>query len=121
MEPLTDEGLKVCQPQGPGLTDRVGLAPAADARRAGFDRQPYARRPPPPPGLSPGAPPPPRGLPRVRPPPTGGEGKGAPVWCESASPFGRGFAPAAPAGLTPAAPGPGTPRAASTTPSGPSR
>src|SRR4051794_22476499 len=44
MEHLTDEGLKVRQPQGPGLTDRVGLAPAADARRAGFDREPYARR-----------------------------------------------------------------------------
>src|SRR5829696_98089 len=46
IEHLTDEGLKVCQPQGPGLTDRVGLAPAADARRADFDREPYARRPP---------------------------------------------------------------------------
>ncbi|MFL5078747.1 MAG: hypothetical protein ACJ8DU_02260, partial [Microvirga sp.] len=45
MKHLTDEGLKVLQPQGPGLTDRVGLAPAADARRAGFDREPYARRP----------------------------------------------------------------------------
>ena len=47
MAHLTDEGLKVRQPQGPGLTDHVGLAPAADARRAGFDREPYARRPPP--------------------------------------------------------------------------
>jgi|SRR5215203_752878 len=46
IEHLTDEGLKVCQPQGPGLTDRVGLAPAADARRAGSDREPDARRPP---------------------------------------------------------------------------
>ena len=43
---LTDEGLKVRQPQGPGLTDHVGLAPAADARRAGFGRQPYAPAPP---------------------------------------------------------------------------
>ena len=25
MEHLTDEGLKVCQPQGPGLTDRGAL------------------------------------------------------------------------------------------------
>src|SRR3954465_13848676 len=48
MEHLADEGLKVRQPQGPGLTDHVGLAPAADARRAGFDRQPYAQRPLPP-------------------------------------------------------------------------
>ncbi|MFL5113786.1 MAG: hypothetical protein ACJ8DL_24175, partial [Microvirga sp.] len=47
MKHLTDEGLKVRQPQGPGLTDYVALAPAADARRAGFDREPYARRPPP--------------------------------------------------------------------------
>ena len=45
MKHLTDEGLKVRQPQGPGLTDYVALAPAADARRAGFDRQSYARRP----------------------------------------------------------------------------
>jgi hypothetical protein len=37
MEHLTDEGLKVRQPQGSGLTDRVGLVPAADARRAGLD------------------------------------------------------------------------------------
>src|SRR3954463_13746993 len=63
MEHLTDEGLKVCQPQGPGLTDRVGLAPAADAPRAGFDRQPYARRPPPRLGFA-----------RVGPPPQGGRG-----------------------------------------------
>ena len=27
MEHLTDEGVKVLQPQGPGLADRVGLAP----------------------------------------------------------------------------------------------
>ena len=47
MEHLTGEGLKVRQPQGPGLTDHGGLAPAADARRAGLDREPYARRPPP--------------------------------------------------------------------------
>src|SRR5215212_4613541 len=40
-------GTRSLQPQGPGLTDHVGLAPAADARRAGFDREPYARRPPP--------------------------------------------------------------------------
>src|SRR3954471_24083132 len=106
MEPLTDEGLKVCQPQGPGLTDRVGLAPAADARRAGFDRQPYARRPPPRSGFA-----------RVGPPPPGGGGRGARAFVKSASPSGSGFRPAAPAGLTPAAPGPGTPRAASTTPS----
>jgi len=53
MEHLADEGLKVLQPQGPGLTDRLGLAPAADARGAGFDRQPYARRPPPRSGLRP--------------------------------------------------------------------
>ena len=45
MEHFTDEGLKVRQPQGPGPTDRFGLAPAADAGRAGFDREPYARRP----------------------------------------------------------------------------
>src|SRR5215218_10353975 len=44
IEHLTDEGLKVLQPQG--LADCLGFAPAADARRAGFDRQPYARRPP---------------------------------------------------------------------------
>ena len=30
MAHLGDEGREVCQPQGPGLTDRVGLAPAAD-------------------------------------------------------------------------------------------
>ena len=34
-------------------TDRVGPAPAADARRVGFDREPYARRPPPRSGLRP--------------------------------------------------------------------
>ena len=45
MKHLTDEGLKVLQPQGPGLADCLGLAPAADGRRAGFDREPYARRP----------------------------------------------------------------------------
>ena len=40
-------GTQSLQPRGPGLTDHVGLAPAADARRVGFDREPYARRPPP--------------------------------------------------------------------------
>jgi hypothetical protein len=45
MEHLTDEGRKVCQPQGAGPSGMVGFAPAADARRAGFDRQSYARRP----------------------------------------------------------------------------
>ena len=45
MEHLTDEGLKSFSRRGLGLTDHVGLAPAADAPRAGFDRQPYARRP----------------------------------------------------------------------------
>ena len=44
---LPTTGLQSFQPQGPGLTDRVGLTPAADAGRAGFDREPYARRPPP--------------------------------------------------------------------------
>ena len=46
MEHLADEGLKVCQPQGPGLTDRLGLAPAADVAAAYFDQEAYARRPP---------------------------------------------------------------------------
>ena len=46
MEHLTGEGLSLSA-AGAGVTDRVGLAPAADARRAGFDREPYARRPPP--------------------------------------------------------------------------
>ena len=63
MEHLTDEGLKVRQPQGPGPTDRFGLAPAADAGRAGFDREPYARRPPPRSAFG-----------RVGPPPQGGRG-----------------------------------------------
>src|SRR5215208_7268502 len=63
IEHLTDEGLKVCQPQGPGLTDRVGLSPAADAGRAGFDREPYAGRPPPRSTFG-----------RVGPPPQGGRG-----------------------------------------------
>src|SRR3954453_5472644 len=63
MEHLADEGLKVLQPQGPGLTDRLGLAPAADARRAGFDREAYARRPPPRSAFG-----------RVGPPPQGGRG-----------------------------------------------
>src|SRR4051812_41536941 len=78
MEHLTDEGLKVRQPQGPGLTDRVGLAPAADAALAGFDRQLYARRPPPRSAFG-----------RVGPPPQGGR-ESAPALCESASLFGRG-------------------------------
>ena len=47
MEHLTDEGRKSVSRRGQGLTDHVGLAPAADARRAGFDREPYVRRPPP--------------------------------------------------------------------------
>src|SRR4051794_23296775 len=63
MEHFTDEGLKVRQPQGPGPTDRFGLAPAADAGRAGFDREPYARRPPPRSAFG-----------RVGPPPQGGRG-----------------------------------------------
>src|SRR3954451_9420094 len=58
MGDLPEEGLKACQPQGPGLTDRVGLAPAADAGRAGFDREPYARRPPPRSAFGPVGPPP---------------------------------------------------------------
>src|SRR3954464_2556513 len=33
------------QPQGQGRTDRLGLAPAADARRTSVDEEPYARRP----------------------------------------------------------------------------
>src|SRR4051812_2946920 len=45
IEHLTDS--KSVSRRGRGLTDHVGLAPAADARRAGFDREPYARRPPP--------------------------------------------------------------------------
>ena len=64
-------GTEVCQPQGPGLTDHVGLAPAADARRAGFDREPYARRPPPRSAFG-----------RVAPPPQGGRGI-APRLCEN--------------------------------------
>ena len=77
MEHLTDEGLKVPQPQALGLTDHVGLAPAADARRAGFDREPYARRPPPRPSAS----------------PKGGREDCAPALCESASPGGSVGAP----------------------------
>src|SRR5215216_3023170 len=69
IEHLTDEGLKVCQPQGPGLTDRVGLAPAADARRAGSDREPYARRPPSSLGLRPSRSSPTRGGGELRGPP----------------------------------------------------
>ena len=53
MEHFTDEGLEFFQPQGPRPTDRFGLAPAADAGRAGFDREPYARHPPPRSGLHP--------------------------------------------------------------------
>src|SRR5215208_4276589 len=60
-----------------GLTDHVGLAPAADARRAGFDREPYAGRPPPRSASG-----------RVGPPPQGGRGS-APALCESDSPLGR--------------------------------
>ena len=45
MEHLTHEGASPFSRQGPGLTDHVGPAPAADARRAGFDREPYAGRP----------------------------------------------------------------------------
>src|SRR5215208_6546314 len=56
-------GTQVCQPQGPGLTDHVGLAPAADVRRAGFDREPY-----------PGDPPPRSAFGRVGPPPQRGRG-----------------------------------------------
>src|SRR3954462_13919720 len=63
MEHLADEGLKSFSRRELGLTDHVGLAPAADARRAGFDRQPYARRPPPRSGFA-----------RVGPPPQGGRG-----------------------------------------------
>src|SRR3954454_3216060 len=83
MKHLTDEGLKVRQPQGPGLTDYVALAPAADARRAGFDREPYARRPPPRSGFA-----------RVGPPPQGG--RGARRRCENPiARSGEGFARAA--------------------------
>ena len=83
MKHLTDEELKVRQPQGPGLTDYVALAPAADARRAGFDREPYARRPPPRSRFG-----------RVGPPPQGG--RGARRRCENPiARSGEGFARAA--------------------------
>ena len=62
IEHLTDERLKICQPQGPSLTDRVGLAPAADARRAARPGA-LVRRPPSSLGLRP-----------VGPPPQGGRG-----------------------------------------------
>ena len=67
MEHLTDEGLTVSR-RARGLTDHVGLTPAADARRAGVDREPYARRPPSSLGLRPS-----------RSSPTRGEGNCAPA------------------------------------------
>ena len=96
MEHLADEGLKSFSRRGLGLTDHVGPAPAADARRAGFDRQPYARRPPSSLGLRPS-----------RSSPTRGEGNGAPALCESASPFGRGVRARLSRGAHPSRPRPG--------------
>ena len=92
-------GTQSLQPQGPGLTDDVGLAPAADARRAGFDREPYARRPPP------------------LPSPTRGEGNCEPVSGPAkANPLGEprndsAIARAPPATLSPARHQPATARA----------
>src|SRR5215218_9242242 len=63
MAHLTDEGLKVCQPQALGPGGMVGFAPTADARRPGFDRQSYARRASPRSAFG-----------RVGPPPQGGRG-----------------------------------------------
>src|SRR5215204_5922655 len=68
-------GTQVCQPQGQGPRDPSGPALAADARRADFDREPYARRPPPRSAFG-----------RVGPPPQGGRGIARPL-CEN--PLGK--------------------------------
>ena len=63
MEHLTDEGLKVLQPQGPGLADCLGLPLRL------MDGGPASTGSP-----MPGAPPPRSAFGRVRPPPQGGRG-----------------------------------------------
>ena len=45
MERVADEEPDPCSRRARTGTDRLGLAPAADARRTSFDEEPYARRP----------------------------------------------------------------------------
>ena len=45
MERVADEEPDPCSRRARAGTDRLGLAPAADARRTSFDEEPYARRP----------------------------------------------------------------------------